>query len=120
MLRGQLPGLLTRMATIAPQRLHLSSIVLAELVAGAEKSQRQVQTVSAVRDLAASMTLAAFDADDALTYGRIRAALERKGTPIGPMDLLIAAQALARGLVLVTGNLREFKRVPGIQCESWG
>ena len=60
-----------------------------------------------------------FDADCAAAYGRIRAALERKGASIGPMDVLIAAQAVARDLVLVTDNLREFRRVPGLQCENW-
>jgi tRNA(fMet)-specific endonuclease VapC len=65
------------------------------------------------------MTLAPFDAEDALAYGRLRAALERKGQMPGELDCLIAAQAVARGLVLVTGNVREFKRVPGLAVENW-
>ena len=69
--------------------------------------------------MTAGMTTLPFDADCAIVYGRIRAALQRKGSPIGPMDMLIAAQALAAGLVLVTDNLREFRRVPGLQCENW-
>lgn len=60
-----------------------------------------------------------YDADDVFAYGRIRIALERKGTSIGAMDLLIAAQALADSLVLVTDNLRKLRRVPGLKCENW-
>ena len=60
-----------------------------------------------------------FAAMDAHAYGRIRTALERKGAVIGPLDLLIAAQAVARDLVLVSDNLREFRRVPGLRCENW-
>ncbi|HEY8011654.1 MAG TPA: type II toxin-antitoxin system VapC family toxin [Rudaea sp.] len=118
-LRGEPRALLNRLAGIAPACMHLSSLVFGELVTGAEKSERRAATLAAVRDLTASMTPAPFGADDATAYGRIRAALERKGAGIGPMDMLIAAQAVARGLVLVTDNLREFRRVPGLKCENW-
>lgn len=118
-MRGEPPKLLGKLATIAPARLHLSAIVLAELQTGAEKSARKADALAAVAAVAAGMTLAPFDAGDAMAYGRIRAALERKGTGIGPMDTLIAAQAVARELVLVTDNLREFQRVPGLRCENW-
>ena len=67
----------------------------------------------------AAMTPIPFEAADTATYARIRAALERKGANIGPLDQLIAAQAVARDLVLVTDNLREFRRVPGLRCENW-
>lgn len=60
-----------------------------------------------------------FATADALAYAKIRAALERKGHLIGALDMLIAAQAVARDLVLVTDNLREFKRVPGLKAENW-
>ncbi|MHB8311578.1 MAG: PIN domain-containing protein, partial [Metallibacterium sp.] len=60
-----------------------------------------------------------FEDVDAAAYARIRAVLERKGAGIGPLDMLIAAQAVARELVLVTDNLREFRRVPGLRCENW-
>lgn len=118
-LRGEPRSLLNRLATMAPDRLHLSSVVLAELKAGAEKGSRTAATLGALQATTRYMTPAPFDADDAATYGRIRAVLERKGATIGPMDLLIAAQAVTRGLVLVTDNLREFKRVPGLRCENW-
>lgn len=108
-----------RMARLAPSRLHLSAIVLAELEAGAKKSNDPAKVRAAVVELAGHFEPLPFDADAAQAYGRIRAALERKGHPIGPMDGLIAAQALSRGLVLVTDNEREFKRVPGLHCENW-
>ena len=60
-----------------------------------------------------------FDHSAAAVYGSIRATLERKGTPIGPMDLLLAAQAMSQQLILVTNNEREFRRVAGLQIENW-
>ena len=61
----------------------------------------------------------AFDAQDSVTAGNIRAQLEIKGTPIGPYDVLIASQALVRGLTIVTHNTREFMRIPGLPIEDW-
>jgi len=118
-MRGEPRALLNRLAGMAAERLHLSALVLAELATGAEMGSRRAATLAAVRDLTTGMPLLPFDADDAMTYARIRAALERKGQMIGQLDCLIAAQAVARGLVLVTDNLREFRRVPGLQCENW-
>lgn len=118
-MRGQPRALLNRLAGLAPERLHLSTLVLAELATGAGLGTRKAETLAAVRDLTASMTPIPFTAEDALTYARVRATLEHKGKMIGGMDCLIAAQAVTRGLVLVTDNLREYRRVPGLQCESW-
>jgi tRNA(fMet)-specific endonuclease VapC len=118
-MRGEPRSLLNRMATMAPSRLHLSCIVLAELSAGAELGTRKAATLAALADMTAEMTVLPFDADSARTYASVRAALQRKGKVIGPMDMLIAAQALSAGLVLVTDNLREFKHVPGLTCENW-
>ncbi len=118
-LRGEPAALLNRLVTIAPNRLHLSSIVLAELATGAEKSPDRARKRKALAELTDGMVPLPFAAMDAHAYGRIRAALERKGAVIGPLDLLIAAQAAARDLVLVSDNLREFRRVPGLRCENW-
>ena len=118
-LRGEPAALLNRLVTIAPNRLHLSSIVLAELATGAEKSPDRARKRKALAELTDGMVPLPFAAMDAHAYGRIRAALERKGAVIGPLDLLIAAQAVARDLVLVSDNLREFRRVPGLRCENW-
>jgi tRNA(fMet)-specific endonuclease VapC len=118
-LRGEPRALLNRMSSLAPERLFVSSVVLGELLVGAEKSDRRVDTLGAVLGLTADMTHIYFTDDDAAIYARIRAALERKGISIGPIDLLIAAQAIAHDLVLITDNLREFRRVPGLACENW-
>jgi tRNA(fMet)-specific endonuclease VapC len=118
-MRGEPRALLNRLASLAIERLHLSALVLAELATGAELGSRRAATLAAVHDVTTGMPVLPFDDGDAMTYARIRAALERKGKMIGQLDCLIAAQAVARGLVLVTDNLREFQRVPGLRCENW-
>ena len=118
-IKGEPRALLNRLARIAPNRLHLSSIVLAGLGTGAEKSRDQARRRADIAELTQGMSGLPFDAADAEVYARIRAALENAGTSIGPMDLLIAAQAVARDLILVTDNVREFRRVPGLRCENW-
>lgn len=118
-IKGEHRALLNRIAALAPTRLQLSAVVLAELQYGAEKSQHGAQARAALDVMVSGFERLLFDADDAMAYARIRAALKRKGTMIGAMDCLIAAQAVARGLVLVTDNLREFRRVPGLSCENW-
>ena len=112
-------ALFNRLALLAPERLHVSAIALCELLTGAGKSHDAARQKAGVAELAAAMTPLPFDAGDALAYARIRTALERKGVTIGPTDLLLAAQAVARGLVLVSDNVREFRRVPGLRCENW-
>jgi tRNA(fMet)-specific endonuclease VapC len=105
---------------LAPQRLHLSSVVLAELLTGVAKSGTGAALRRAsLNDLVDGLTPLPFDGDAAEVYARLRARMESKGQLIGPLDLLIAAQALSRDLVLVTDNLREFRRVPGLACENW-
>lgn len=118
-LKGEPASVLNRLAGLAPERLCLSAVVLAELFTGAEKSRDSVKRKADLTDLTHGMETLSFNAGDAQTYGRIRAALERKGTPIGPLDMLIAAQAVSRDLVLVTANLREFRRVQDLVCENW-
>lgn len=118
-IRGEPRALLNRLAGLAPSRLFLSSLVQAELLYGAEKARHGAQARAALSVFVDGMAAAPFDDADAEAYGRIRAAMERKGASIGAMDMLIAAQAVARGLVLVTDNLREFRRVPGLHCENW-
>lgn len=116
---GRAPRVANKLAGLAPERIRLSSIVYAELATGAAKGRNPALAEARLAELANNYPPLPFDADDAMAYGRIRAALERKGAGIGPMDMLIAAQAVARGLVLITDNLREFKRVPGLKCENW-
>ena len=95
----------------------LSSIVLHELCYGAFRSDRVDRNLARIDAL--DLTILAFDAVDAREAGRIRARLATAGRPIGPLDSLIAGQALARCLTLVTNNMREFSRVDGLALEDW-
>jgi tRNA(fMet)-specific endonuclease VapC len=100
-----------------PGDIGISAIVSHELFYGAFKSQRAVRNVALVDSL--QFEVLDFDKEDSRQAGEIRAALAVKGTPIGPYDVLIAGQAMARNLVLVTHNTDEFGRVPGLQIEDW-
>ena len=95
----------------------ISSIVAHELYYGAFKSARAQHNLGLVDAL--QFPVAEFDRKDARQAGAIRALLAGQGKPIGPYDALIAGQALARNLILVTSNLREFERVPGLALEDW-
>jgi tRNA(fMet)-specific endonuclease VapC len=98
----------------------IPSIVLYEMWYGIKKSGRRDQnTANLSAFLMLDITPWPFEAEDAEEAGDIRAALERAGTPIGPYDILIAAQARRRGATLVTANAREFARVPGLKTEDW-
>jgi len=99
--------------------LSISSIVLFELLHGAEKSARPVENRQAVEAFAERLSVLDFDADASAHGANIRAELERQGNVIGAYDTLIAGHARSRGLVVVTGNLREFTRVDGLRCEDW-
>ena len=106
-----------RLRTLAPADVAVSAIAMHELYYGAQKSAR-VQANLAVVDALQFRTLE-FDREDAQHAGYIRAALSKTGGTIGAYDTLIAGQALARGLILVTHNRREFDRVPGVTVEDW-
>jgi tRNA(fMet)-specific endonuclease VapC len=98
----------------------ISSIVLFELWFGAAKGWRRQQNAATITDLLAGpIGVLNFDAEDAREAGDIRALLERAGSPIGPYDTLIAAQARRRDATLITANIREFTRVPGLKTEDW-
>ena len=99
--------------------LALSSISLAELLHGCEKSQFPQRNLARVEDFCSRLVVLSYDARAAAHYGNIRANLERKGTPIGVNDLHIAAHARSEGLVLVSNNLGEFERVDGLLFENW-
>ncbi len=100
-----------------PADVLVSAIVLHELFYGAFKSERAERNVALVDGL--RFGVLEFDRDDAREAGEVRAFLARRGTPIGPYDVLIAGQAKARGMVLVTHNTGEFSRVPGLRIEDW-
>lgn len=97
----------------------MSSVTLSELHYGAAKSGRPVKNMEALRKFLLPLVVLAYDQQAAECYGQLRASLERSGTPIGPMDLMIAAHALCAHLTVVTNNRREFTRVPGLVIEDW-
>jgi len=117
LLKDKSPQLARRVRQCPPGELCVSSIVLHELYFGAFKSQR-VQSNLHVLDHLAFQVLD-FHQEDARQSGRLRAELARLGTPVGPYDVLIAGQAAARHLVLVTRNGREFERIQGLRWEDW-
>lgn len=100
-------------------RMAISAITLAELVHGAEKSQFPARNLDVVEDFCSRLTVLPYPAEAAYHYGSIRAELERQGRPIGVNDLHIAAHARSCGLTVVTNNLAEFERVPGLLLENW-
>ena len=106
-----------RMRRYKPTDICLSSIVVHELFYGAYKSQRAVRNTALIDSL--QFEVLAFDKEDARQAAEIRASLGAQGTPIGPYDVLIAGQAKARGITLITRNVREFKRIPQLSLENW-
>lgn len=102
-----------------PSELCISSITYAELMHGVEKSQDAERNRVAITLFLSPLSVLEFDNYAAEEYGKVRTELERKGTPIGPMDMLIAAHARAENLILVTNNTREFNRVEGLNVENW-
>ena len=97
----------------------MSAITYGELCFGAEKSSKPKETRHILEHLTALIPVLPLDTDAALYYGKIRQSLQVSGKPIGNNDLWIAAHALAGKLVLVTNNMTEFKRVPGLRVENW-
>ena len=97
----------------------VSSITVAELIHGAEKSQNRQQAFAVVEDFLSRLSVLDYDYSAAGHYGDIRANLERKGTPIGVNDLHIAGHARSSGMILVSNNLREFERVEGLRLDNW-
>lgn len=119
LLKGKPLSVGVRLKRIPAERLCVSTVSLAELAYGAEKSARREQALQAATAVAERFTVLPFDPGAAFVYGQVRAGLERAGKPIGANDLLIAAQALAAGATLVTNNTREFSRVAGLRLENW-
>ena len=115
---GRLPAVAARFEELA-DRICISSITLAELHYGAEKSARQDENRLALEKFAGGMAVLPFSASAAAHFGQIRAHLERLGRPASSPDVLIGAHARSEGLVLVTNNRREFDRMPGLLVENW-
>jgi len=116
----QNPTVLKHLLTQSREDIAVSVITEAELRTGAAKSTPAAKTLRLVENFLRPLGIIEFTSSDAASYAQVRANLERAGTPIGPLDTLIAAQAVARKLVLVSNNEREFSRVAGLRIENWG
>jgi len=101
------------------EQLAISTVTLAELHYGAEKSERRQQNLDVIEGFAARLEVLAFGGKAAVHSGQIRAELAGQGTPIGPYDVMIAGHARSEGLIVVTNNTREFQRVAGLRVENW-
>ena len=112
-------GVIQRLKSLRISDVSLSSITLAELEYGVEKSQRPDQNRWALPEFLSPLDILSFDDDAAQRYGAIRSRLEKSGNVIGSMDILIAAHALSLGAVLVTNNAAEFRRVEELTVENW-
>ena len=111
--------LVSRLRQHRPDEIALCSIVKAELLYGAQKSSRVADNLRVLNRFFEPFYSVPFDDHCVETYGRIRAELERSGTPIGSYDLLIAATAVSHNCTLITANTREFSRVVGLKIENW-
>lgn len=113
------PQVLSRLRTLDISDVAISSITLSELEYGVAKSSRPEQNRDALSAFLVPLEVVSFDQAAAFHYGEIRAFLERKGITIGAMDMLIASHARSLPVTLVTNNIREFSRIPGLQLENW-
>ncbi len=113
------PGLAERLANYPASAILLSSVVVAEIEYGIAKSARREHNRRVFDVLLEAFAVLPFDANAARHYGPIRAQLEKQGQAIGPYDLMIAAQGVALNAVVVTDNVGEFSRVPGLAVENW-
>lgn len=111
--------LLRKLDAFRPEQIMVSTITVAELELGAAKSEHPERNRLALTKFLIPFSILDFDYSAARVCGRIRATLEARGTVIGPMDLLLAAQAVSRELGLVTNNVREFRRVEDLLVENW-
>jgi tRNA(fMet)-specific endonuclease VapC len=112
------PELRERFDQLADQ-LCISAITLGELHYGAENSSRKAENLRVVDEFSGRLDVLPFSTAAAIHYGQLRAALERIGRLPGPHDMLIGAHARSEALVVVTNNVREFERMPGLQVENW-
>ncbi len=112
-------AVLDRFLSTSRDEIAISVVSEAELRTGAAKSSSPIKTLRLIENFLRPLAIVDFTSVDAIAYDQVRAKLERAGTPIGPLDTLIASQAVSRKLVLVSNNEREFRRVSGLQVENW-
>jgi tRNA(fMet)-specific endonuclease VapC len=112
-------SVLRNLLSTAREDVLISVITEAELLTGAAKSSSSAKSLRLIESFLRPLTILDFTSEDATAYAAVRAKLERAGTPIGPLDTLIASQAIARDLTLVSHNEREFRRVTGLALANW-
>jgi tRNA(fMet)-specific endonuclease VapC len=115
----QKPGMVEKLSRLAPADVAISMVTVYELFCGVEKAADPARERGKVERFISAIAELPLERAAAQRAAQVRAELERQGMVIGPYDLLIAGQALAGNLTLVTGNLAEFQRVPGLKMESW-
>jgi tRNA(fMet)-specific endonuclease VapC len=108
-----------RFLKMKPDSIGISSITVSELYYGVAKSSKPNENTIALEQFILPLTVINYNKEDSIAYGKLRARLEQKGKLIGAMDMLIAAQALSRDLILVTNNEREFKKIEELSTENW-
>lgn len=113
------PIVLAKLKAIGLAKVAVSAVTISEMEFGLHKSKTPVTSRECMIEFLVGPEIIDFDVNDAIEFGRIRAYLEAKGTPIGPYDMQLAAQAVARNLIFVTNNEREFARVPGLKIQNW-
>jgi tRNA(fMet)-specific endonuclease VapC len=118
-IRQRSRAVLDRFASFEPGDLAISSITAAELYFGVEKSPHRDQDAQALAVFLAGLAIHNFNEDAAVAFGKIRYFLQKGGTPIGAADLFIAAHAVSLGVPIITDNVREFARVPGLTVLNW-
>ena len=118
-IKGKPPSVLKKLRGKSVGQVGISSITLGELAFGAAKSARRDEAHAALAEFLLALEIASFDSDAAASYGHLRASLEKRGTPIGPLDTLIGAHAAALDVILVTHNTREFSRIDALRLEDW-
>ena len=118
-IKGKPPHVLRRFNAYKVGEIGVSSVTFAELEFGVAKSQHQEKNQAALDEFVLPLEIAYFNREAARVYGRVRAALEKKGTPIGALDLMIGAHALSLGVTLATNNTREFSRIKGLNVVDW-
>lgn len=119
LIKKQPKSVLQKLQEYDPSDFCISSITLAEMEYGIAKSTRPEKNQAALSAFLSNIDILPFDDRAAVEYGDIRASLEKKGTPIGPNDMLIAAHARSLGLTIVTNNVKEFRRVDGLMLDNW-
>ena len=118
-LKGIYPSIKEKIVNTNPSTIKIPSIVKAELLYGAEKSQQKAKNLSTIKLFLEPFEIVPFDEECSIVYSKIRSAMELKGMVIGPNDSIIAATVLAKNGVLVTNNTKEFEKVKNLKLENW-